>query len=438
MRKALAASSLLVALPIAVLSGCSSSRGEEGAPSSNPLAGDVSPTEAQRVQAFLDGRYLASDVRHSFRSALGQDVDCIDFDAVPGVRALHAAGLPVPEAPPPPHHRAEDPPARSTPPAWVPDGTPDAQGRARACPKGTVPQARITAADVEAAGGLDAYEAPPPPLPPEAAGYAHVTAVWDNVGGINTGYDTFSIENPALGSGGHSLSQSWMFSGSKRLACNGSNAATCCNPGDPQCEQTVEVGWIKDRTAAGSTRPYIFTYATNNGYLSSGSCYNGASFPGCPTWVPGAQSPFFVGETLPASDISVAGGAQHEMTAITYNSGAGTWCIEIAVDGWYSMLGCYTGFTGLMSTTAQYFQVGGEVQSSSGFAGEEMGAPNGDVWWGFPFAAYHRNFAVYEPDTSDFSSTPSYMRNTVPGSFASNTTSPKQSGWTSYFFYGGR
>jgi hypothetical protein len=44
--------------------------------------------EAARVQAYVGSLSVASEVRHSFRSAMGDTVDCADFAAAPGVLAL--------------------------------------------------------------------------------------------------------------------------------------------------------------------------------------------------------------------------------------------------------------------------------------------------------------------------------------------------------------
>ena len=63
--------------------------------------GDGDADEATRAQAFVDARYPRSAVEHSFRTKLGDTIDCIDFFAQPGVRALAAQGTPIPALPRP-------------------------------------------------------------------------------------------------------------------------------------------------------------------------------------------------------------------------------------------------------------------------------------------------------------------------------------------------
>src|SRR5579884_2315252 len=64
-------------------------------PNSVPLNGtsDGSASELARIQAWIDSRYAAMDVRNSFVTQVGQKLDCIDWDAQPSVRALRARGV---------------------------------------------------------------------------------------------------------------------------------------------------------------------------------------------------------------------------------------------------------------------------------------------------------------------------------------------------------
>jgi hypothetical protein len=362
-------------------------------------------SEDARVEAFLNARYMASDVRTSFRTELGEDVDCIDFFAQPAVKERAARGRPltvIPEPPPLPPH-AEGAPRR---------GADEATGPR--CPAGTVAQRHLTRADVAAVGLDKLLQKSTPPMPPnEIPGYAHVTADFDGVGGINTGYDTFSINSPSLGSNGsHSLSQSWMLSGTDRLGG--------CYAGDPNCEQSVEVGWW----VLSGTTPTLFTWATNSGYN------------GPPLSFTAVSPDYHVGQSLPAS---VPGGAQHEMSTIILASG-GAWWIAVRIDGGYlEYLGYYEGFLPSMQTTAQVFQVGGEVANRDGstnFSGIQMGSGDSSIF-GYPYAAYHRNYAVYVPDTSDFLTATSYFRETAPSSYWYSTgLAPGDSTWTNSFYFG--
>jgi hypothetical protein len=126
------------------------------------------------------------------------------------------------------------------------------------------------------------------------------------------------------------------------------------------------------------------------------------------------------------------------MTTIILNSG-GVWWIAVRVDsGYLEYLGYYEGFLPSMQTTAQFFQVGGEVATNdrtNNFAGIQMGSGDSSIF-GYPYAAYHRNYAVYVPDTSDFLTTPSYMRETAPNSYWYSQGSPGASTWTNYFYFG--
>jgi hypothetical protein len=69
------------------------------------IASQTSPAEAQsgnvktdtttRIAAWLDSRYHKSDVQHSFKTMFGETVDCVDYFAQPGVRALSARGITI-------------------------------------------------------------------------------------------------------------------------------------------------------------------------------------------------------------------------------------------------------------------------------------------------------------------------------------------------------
>ena len=107
--------------------------------------------------------YPAAAVKHSFRTALGQTVDCVDFFAMPGVRAMAARGEPITAmpAPPPPQPRrlrngtvVIDPPA----PPPVSEGL-DEDGNDRICPAGTVLQIRVTPEQIARRGASSSLQA---------------------------------------------------------------------------------------------------------------------------------------------------------------------------------------------------------------------------------------------------------------------------------------
>src|ERR1700733_13976358 len=95
--------SFVIALPSLVLpiAACSSSPAPTGGAASSVTA-HAGATEAERVQSFLDARYTSADVRYSFHTRAGQDIDCVDFFAEPGVKALAARGEPITSIPKPP------------------------------------------------------------------------------------------------------------------------------------------------------------------------------------------------------------------------------------------------------------------------------------------------------------------------------------------------
>jgi Neprosin len=271
--------------------------------------------EAARVQSFLDARYKASDVKHSFRTKLGDTIDCIDFFAQAGVKALAARGTPITK-PPPSVTRPRNP------------DEPDENGYRRQCPDGTVPQVRITPDQIQRAGGLDAYlsrikkfmgKLPSGSLParsqrgslttsgppaPGLPGYAHAYILGTG-NNYTSGSARLSIWTPAIPSNNltdHSLMQTWTTTGG-----NVATAATPTTPAVPcpaNCDQTVEVGWIVDPGFFVDTNPHLFIYATPDGYWTG--CYNDSipiNISGartCPVWV-GLPSSFPPGVTLPTS-----------------------------------------------------------------------------------------------------------------------------------------
>ena len=70
-------------------------------PPASASASTLHDAEVARAKAFIEARYAASDVRSSFKSKLGDTIDCIDFFAQPGVKALARRGSPITQLPPP-------------------------------------------------------------------------------------------------------------------------------------------------------------------------------------------------------------------------------------------------------------------------------------------------------------------------------------------------
>jgi hypothetical protein len=375
---------------------------QPSAPVSSPSNASRADEDA-RVQDFLDGMYRATDVQHSFHSAAGQDIDCVAYEAEPGVRAMLAQGHTVDEL----RHPTELTPAqleynktaRKAPRAFA--GDPDEAGRTRECPAGTVPHVRVTKEHIESVGGLDAYVAlmskkTAPRATVHIGGetcpyadvdnYQWVTGGWTDISNSAVanqgGRVTLAIAQPTIdpGTGDHSLAQSWT---------TGVSGCTV---------QTVEAGWTVDSGVnSGSLAPHIFIFSTASTYgatsSSSGAtgCYNNVG-PNCVTWIPEATSPYYPGAPLPPS---VSGGAQHEIAISTQHvfhfncilvgeevqclSGYTGWQVAVSVDGaaWES-LGYYANSaygTGPLATGATEYEVGSEVYNWEGNSNVVVGSP---------------------------------------------------------------
>jgi Neprosin len=250
------------------------------APATTPDATEAARAiEAARVQAFLEARYKPSDVKHFFRTKLGDTIDCIDFFAQAGVKALAARGTPIMKPPPSV--------ARPRRPDALFDGEPDENGNRRQCPDGTVPQVRITPEQIQSAGGLDAwlsrikkFALPGPsgskvrgasnlaPPEPGLPGFAH-TYHKSTGNNLTSGEAALSVYNPSIPNADktdHSLMQTWTATGA-----NNATAATSTTPAAPcaaNCQQTVEAGWTLDPGLNSDNNPHFFVYSTPNGYWS--------------------------------------------------------------------------------------------------------------------------------------------------------------------------
>jgi len=480
---------------IATVTGCSAASGPvpQGSPAATtgstapatPSARGVSPDDATHVQRFLDARYKASDVRHSFRSSGGQDIDCIDFYAQPGVKALGAKGHSITSIPDAPAIPAElqsliagSGAARGAHDRHVAfDGDVDQNGSVRACPQGTVPQVRITARQVQRAGGVDAFRqrvhqkvAPPrrpktaPPddylgyCGPDSDGYLHVYGQLNtpSTAAISAGSSTMSIYDPSVplfdgvdfSTYAHSLSQTWMLGYT-----------------DSELLQTIEVGWNVDEWLYGDDDPtgqtHLFIYSTADGYNLSG-CYNdwdwttdcgaeddagNCTEPGaCVPWVQVSKQ-YVPGMTLPVSAIEATNPRKpsslpKELSLTSVQIG-GNWWILMQVSGEVpSVLGYYAGSQ--INAFMSYFQAGGEVDSGSGtFVDTAMGSgqPPSE---GQGLAAYHRNYFALVPGIGEDAGSPvvtdAFVCTTAPSGYTYSAT-PKpvvQEGpWVNYFYYGG-
>jgi hypothetical protein len=352
---------LLGALIMTATLGCDAD--PDGAPPGQPLFIGPSAAETARIQQFLDERYTAAHVRHSFHTKFSETVDCVDFFAQPGVKALAAQGTPMVQLPVVPRVQA---PA----PAELADvlflGQPDDEGHARACPGGSSPLLRITGAQIVAAGGLNAFlrahtkktgALPPPvaapPAPPNLAGYAWVTSTY--TGGRSTiyGKGDMTIYRPkVLKPGDHSIAQTWTSSKG------------------PNGTQTVEIGWNVDRSVYNDDLVHLFIYSTTNSYDPQKpgfvGCYNNVG-PGCAPFVVPPSAIVTPGQVLSPSDFFSAPQFEH---FITTNSPAAPPPSDPmnTTPGWWlqsagGIIGYYpsSDYVGTMQTQATTFQIGAEI-----------------------------------------------------------------------------
>jgi hypothetical protein len=340
-----------------LLLGCSgdlgsSSPAEDEAASTQELPGSGpgdAKREDERVRAFLDARYMAKDVHHSFHTKFGETIDCIDFFAQQGVKELAARGTPIKELP--------VPPAQPNIPPDLQDvfftGTPDDEGKPRACPRGSVPILRVSAEQIRIAGGLDAFvdahrykvspfkvedgsEVAPPA--PNLSNYGHVTQEYTGSDPVIAARATLNIAKPSVIGGAavtnHAIMQAWLV--------DDRNGTT----------QTVEVGTNVAPTLYGNRNTHFFIFATSNNY--GNGCYNNVSGKpsSCLTWVGYSGATLTPGMTLSTSTFN---GTQRELQILLYYY-RGAWNIDGA--GYYPA----TNFTGPMASgSANRFLAGGEV-----------------------------------------------------------------------------
>lgn len=449
----------------AILIGCGSN---DVAPSAGTTPIGTALPENVAVQRFLDERYTAADVRHSFHTIFGEAIDCIDFFAQPGVKALAARGTPVTEMPPAP--RAPD--GAGDPLAEVEfRGQLDQDGLPRACPAGTVPILRITAADVEAAGGLERFTRPyrrkPPPFMKSSAqgpssslgddpvlgdstGFSHVFSRFNNSANriITQGADNAAVFSPALSGAVHSLSQLWFYAGSQI-----SQVGQTCTA--PNCIQTIEVGWVADGQFEPDPRPRFFVYSTTDGYHTS--CFVGIG-AGCPGWV-GFPSAFLVpgqilsgGPSGPQSEISfavkqeqLANGQVFFDVLAGYNTVPGRATPGVTDTGYFPASN-FNG--GALQNGATVFVVGSEIQDDNMVWTAQMGSGSAPSA-GYGQAAYHHGYSACTatgcPDTSGFGAPAAeYTLASIAGGplqqdpYTPSTTAPAGPGsnWQNYFYVG--
>jgi len=452
--------------------------------------------EKAKIQAFLDDRYTAADVKHSYLTRAGETVDCIDFFAYPSVKMLAKRGTPITSIPQPPH------PPHVASPTPSPPSTPDidANGALRFCSNTTVPILRVTSDQILAAGGLEPYLArkpstqvrPPRPRPvsgavlpmsssastpsagtaqaqvasghanpfispgPDAGSapyctefeqtdlpqYAHVQSTIYPGGStsISGGEGTMSINKTGLNTtqlnhSDHSLLQLWMYSG---WAFNSPAFPSCtCSLSDPNrpCTQSVEVGVTNFDLDNSSNTENFFIFSTNNGYFTD--CWAGSPGNGCT----GGD----VSLWIPATGASMTG--QMSLNSeIEFESGTGWW-VESGVNEvtpsssttiytttWqgYFTSGSFSGGA-MASGNAQTFQAGGEVYDFEQGQGDGWTVPMGTG--SNPSVGYPS--AAYVRNASAVSVPTTIGPVTVPAQYTYSTTAAEGGSWGNYFYVGG-
>jgi hypothetical protein len=427
---------------------------QQTTPASQPPPA-IAQTEEERVQALVDSRYAPGDVRHSFRAKWGDAIDCIDFFAQPGVRALAARGHPLARMPEsnPPSERRPGGPARPSKLLASEDfvfrGEPDEDGHARRCPPRTVPIVRVTRAQIERAGGLAAIlkyvngKAPPPSCTKPAAGAGSERGPFSHVIGTPTGSSNPIVEGhtittiwaPAVTQAGdHSTSQLWMVTGCERNAT-----------------QSIEVGWNVDPVVnnGDTSGPHLFVFASAGGP----GCYDGflGDPSACPSWVQ-VSGTLVPGMQLPSSNLTV----QHELSLrVAHHDGEG-WAVFVAIDDGFGdsheeLLGYYaeSAPAGAMQPAAEHLLVGAEVESVHG---QVVPMGSGQVAAaGYPAAAYHRDVSVTDRSLRRFTGPP-FVLSTLSGAAplvaqepysidngvsAGPAVGEPAGDWRNYFYFGG-
>jgi len=398
-----------------------------------------------RIQSYLDSLYTSKDVRYSFVTKFGEDIDCVDFVSEPGVRRLASQARAL-SAPPKPLQVA---PASHTAAMTGPDpladiffnGQPDVHGNPRRCPNGTVPHVRLTADRIQRVGGLDAFltavhnkSAPKGQTQsPSPSGFLHVTGTFADFGNTQGGQTIMSVFNPNIPvfTDAHSLMQTWT---------EGTNRT-----------QSVEVGWNVDFGLYGDNNTHLFIFATNDNYQTTG-CYNDlAARPGtCLTWVPNsAAGSLALGMTI--SPTSVVGGSQVEMTVRTlnFNNFDGippNWWIYEETPSQYQTIGYYDSndYLGTMQNAADEFLIGGEAAAPStttDFTGVDMGSGL-CAEQGFGGASYVRNYQFWDNNLnlSNYCPFPSIDNDESGPPFPYDWSVVRPAGdpsWGCYFYLGG-
>jgi hypothetical protein len=450
------------------------------------------PIDISSIQAYLDSFYTTADIRHSFTTKFGEQVDCIDFYAQRSVKGFLAQGVQITDQNWPTKIPGDSgPTSYPTSPAAF-DGAPDENGNARACPAGSVPSRRPTLEQVQSAGGVDAFlsavslaERHRPQAPESTQEYDcyqyttggpsfdHATAYQDFPSTVS-GMLTFTpIYNPTLEfpTTEHSVSQIWMQTGTCEFDDARNVSYNCTTGSTGNAVQSVEAGWIVGNGF--SAGPHLIVFTTQDGYHVDNCFAGGFNENCCPLnkdggfdtdgtdcFVAFSTSNYEVGQAL---SFTPPGQTPTEMAIQVWNPGYNNpwgylpgWYIYIngvVIGGYPSGAFAGPGKTGQLQYSATYMQVGGEVfdeETNGTHTTTQMGSGKFFGSSGSPYgsAAYHRNVSYLQGETYHSASL-SYVSDApnaagMCGWQASNwygrsTTYAQGPGasWVPYFYYGG-
>jgi hypothetical protein len=276
------------------------------------------------MQRHVQLRFALGDIKHSFKVESDEDVDCVDIEKQPGMRAAEMSGksvASVPTRPTLPAPVASGKAVRTTVPVHLGallDGQDD-KGHSRKCPARTVPVRRIQLEELQAFRDLGEFhrKAPPHVLPPDVGSHAptdpttahheHAHAASYSVTNYGAGA-TFNIWRPTVQAPGEfSLAQLWVTRGSF----------------SDKTLQSLEAGIQVYPQKYGDNEPHLFVYSTSDAY--SGNDYHSGCYNlDCSRFIQTSQD-VVLGAGTPLSSLSQTDGPQYEIALAWERQPSGWW-----------------------------------------------------------------------------------------------------------------
>jgi hypothetical protein len=415
-------------LSLLAVAGCGAQDMGEQAPEAQDTRSVQSAVELARMRRYLDERYASEDVVHRFRSALGEDIDCVRMEAQPGLRRagmerhiLQKAPSTLPQGEP-----VDTFGAKGLNPRQGLTNEVDATGAVQHCPEGAIPVLRVSLEQLQRFSSLDDFFRKAPagvdPRPeservnPLAAGpsdshqYAHAAKYnVDNRGATST----LNLWNPAVELDSEfSLSQIWVVRGS------GTGL------------QTVETGAQLYKGLYGDKTSHLFIYYTPDGYKTG--CYNLT----CSAFVQ-TDSSVVVGGSLGAA--SVRGGAQYEQRLEWFKDGAtGPWWLRFG-DKWVGYYPATLFNSNGLADHANTIDFGGEIidgRNGGRHTNTDMGS-GAFPSEGWQKAAYQRRIQYVDLKNVYQSPALSGSRNSSGCYDIALFNDTSANGWGQYFYFGG-